>query len=452
MSNFLKLFKLHTRICSFFMYGEHHIQECLTFFWKRKPPGLTVSQYLLFSSPNADARDYFFAIVVGVSAKKKCIYANGEKKGPQVRMSQFTMGSYAAPSNVLFLLGMTSLTVKIFAESCTLCADGSPPNLNGVLIDGTSCNDIKIAADEKLPSPDEECVMLQALGFQFCDCPTPPPLPEDACTICPDGAMISDPDIEVIGLNTTCGSAEIITNIFLGPSAACDFLPLFEYYCGCSEVQPSCTACPNGSTVSNPNVLIPNVDVSCGFADLVASLSPNHTICEEYQQEFMYAANGDICGCVKSFSQPTELPSSTISPSVKSIITPTTSPTVSPVTPEPTPNPSKYASSKPTAAPVEPLNTNPTSHPTISPSKTLTVPEEPTSSPFEPNDIPVTRTSNDVSPDTPSTSPTDMPTATLSGEPTAAIVEPSSTGSFRSIGATLIFIELATCIVPLLYM
>lgn len=153
-------------------------------------------------------------------------------------------GGIFAPLLVVALL--SSQVVKVQAQQCTLCADGSAPDMSLMSDDwGWSCTDLSTFA-AVLQEGDAECTELQIVGFQDCACPT---FPNGLCTLCPGGfSDIPDRDLTVPSTNNlTCGQILFVESELL--SGGCEDLAPYRERCGCPE-EAACSFCADGSTPS----------------------------------------------------------------------------------------------------------------------------------------------------------------------------------------------------------
>jgi len=71
------------------------------------------------------------------------------------------------------LLALTLLGA-IDAQNCTLCEDGSEPNLLGMIGSGTCEEVYNSLGSVNIPRDSNDCRVLQVQGYINCDCPTYP--------------------------------------------------------------------------------------------------------------------------------------------------------------------------------------------------------------------------------------------------------------------------------------
>jgi len=247
----------------------------------------------------------------------------------------------------LFLVALFGVRTAC-AEPCTLCADGSSGDPISIT-DPISCAALADEATD-LELDDTVCIKNQLLAYELCGCPTPPLTPavsmvpstppslsaepsskpsmlpslsaepsvlpsvlpslsvepsqspslsteptQIVCTICPDGSDLPFPNRTIIEDfispgSTTCKEMEENNNI------TCKSRRRYASYCGCPNVEPPCTICPDGSAVPEPNLIIPFPDlanITCGMYDLLVTQVFDSDKCDEYQT--MLAA---FCGCL----------------------------------------------------------------------------------------------------------------------------------------------------------
>jgi len=140
-------------------------------------------------------------------------------------------------------------------QQCTLCADGSPPDLSLRSSDlDWSCSELNsFAVAANLKQGDAECTDLQIVGFQDCACPT---FPDSLCSLCPAGfSDIPNKDISVPSTtDLTCGDILFVEESLLDGGCA-DLMPYRER-CGCPMDVP-CTYCADGSMPQEPDRKLP---------------------------------------------------------------------------------------------------------------------------------------------------------------------------------------------------
>jgi hypothetical protein len=142
---------------------------------------------------------------------------------------------------------------------------------------------------------DVGCTALQSYGG-YCGCSETPAL--NQCSFCPNGGSPSTPSKVVSELFTCQGLDDFVTFLTADECQAdsTDFLQIqaFAYTCGCPNVQPSCTFCPNGAAPQNPDKLLADGGTTCNeFADLVVTLTADQCT----QQASTIDAARNVCGC-----------------------------------------------------------------------------------------------------------------------------------------------------------
>ena len=170
------------------------------------------------------------------------------------------------------------------SSSCTLCFDGSDPNLDGT-IGETSCATIATAI-QQTPSTDSLCPATQLQGFLYCDCPS---FPDAFCALCTIPAA-GEPyvpippeyrDLMLPGTDgITCGAAEFAEScVDDGSSDAATF-------CGCAGSAPrnsDCGVCGTNATADDvqqaARLLPPLFTTSCASLDRELGISDGDATC-----------------------------------------------------------------------------------------------------------------------------------------------------------------------------
>jgi hypothetical protein len=215
------------------------------------------------------------------------------------------------PRKLRIQLGILSLLLILFvdrsdAQSCTLCFDGSNPNLDA-MIGETSCSTIATAI-QQTPADDPRCQQIQVQGFIYCGCPS---LPDTVCSMCTVTQGVAYVPIaqEYRSLilpgsdGITCGAAEFPSL----DSGLCDNITGYASFCGCSGASSrnDCFLCgPNTTTddIGNMNRLLPPT-----FTTSCASLDRQLGTLEQCTDSALGNLTADIpisvldyCGCPNS--------------------------------------------------------------------------------------------------------------------------------------------------------
>lgn len=79
----------------------------------------------------------------------------------------------------------------VTVPACTLCADGSEPDLDNEIRPGVPCSTLELELAGLSSDQDPVCQAGQARGWYYCSCPSLPPAPVDpVCTYdCPEHAL-----------------------------------------------------------------------------------------------------------------------------------------------------------------------------------------------------------------------------------------------------------------------
>lgn len=184
---------------------------------------------------------------------------------------------------------------------CTLCADGSAPDMNLSSEDlGWSCFDLNSFASI-LKTSDAECTELQIIGFQDCACPTFPP---GFCTLCPGGfSDIPDKNVQVPSTNNlTCGDILFVETSLL--QNGCEDLAPYRERCGC-PAEAECSYCADGTMPMYSNRVIPYLStpsnqVTCA-QQASAAFSSTAEQCDTYTVAPVPVNGQGYCGCQGTF-------------------------------------------------------------------------------------------------------------------------------------------------------
>ena len=209
-----------------------------------------------------------------------------------------------------FFCGCPSATT-----SCALCADhGSNaiafadrriPLLSLPLNTNPTCQEVvEFMAVNDGDLSDAGCSALQGYAG-YCGCPETTVISE--CSFCPYGDTPSNSDKVVSDLFTCQGLHDFVS--FLDKDGCSedsnDFrqIQAFAYICGCRNVEPICTLCPEGIDPPNGNQFTGDSDgTTCvEYAEFVASLTYDQ--CTNQESEII--ATASVCGCERSDNQPT---------------------------------------------------------------------------------------------------------------------------------------------------
>jgi hypothetical protein len=174
--------------------------------------------------------------------------------------------------------------------SCTLCQGNAAPAKGNSSFFGTFTCD-EIAA---LPLSAENCTDLEDFNAAFiCGCPG---AEAGTCPgICPDGAPVGLPDLEIPGeFAVSCEVWDLYAKATSNDTQCATFAdPAIATYCGCpGSPNATCTGiCANGQPVPDPSLLVRDL-FTCGFLDNSARFL-NETECADPQTQAFAAA----CGC-----------------------------------------------------------------------------------------------------------------------------------------------------------
>ena len=173
--------------------------------------------------------------------------------------------------------------------SCTLCQGNAAPAKGNSSFFGTFTCD-EIAA---LPLSAENCTDLEDFNAAFiCGCPG---AEAGTCPgICPDGAPVGSPDLEIPFELATCEVWDLYAKATSNDTQCAFFAdPVIATYCGCpGSANATCTGiCANGQPVPDPSLLVFDL-FTCGVLDNSARFL-NETECADPQTQAFAAA----CGC-----------------------------------------------------------------------------------------------------------------------------------------------------------
>ena len=158
---------------------------------------------------------------------------------------------------------------------CTLCFDGSEPH------DNLSCDVLESQAI-KLVAGSDACRNMQLQGHESCGCPRPPE--RGYCTVCPDGSPVdTDRYIPVVPgvIYTPCWLFEMTwRNLY--PLPCREFVQRNAFWCGCPGVVNECPLCPEADL----DKIFPNrLKATCRDAAYSLSLR-RYTECTDYYNEY----------------------------------------------------------------------------------------------------------------------------------------------------------------------
>jgi hypothetical protein len=209
------------------------------------------------------------------------------------------MRSIAALGLALVLGLMTPFVTA--QDQCTLCADGSDPDMSLMSADlGWSCTDLSQFASI-LKAGDTECTDLQIVGFQDCACPT---YPTGFCSLCPGGfSDIPDKTVTVPSTtNLTCGDILFVAESVL--QGGCEDLAPYRERCGC-PTDVACNFCADGTTPANSDRILPYLTrngqtTTCAQQTSNAFSAPAELCNEVVVAPVAVNAQG-FCGCQGTF-------------------------------------------------------------------------------------------------------------------------------------------------------
>jgi hypothetical protein len=199
------------------------------------------------------------------------------------------------------VLSLMPYNVTAQAEQCTLCADGSPPDMSLMSADlGWSCTDLNQFASI-LKNGDTECTDLQIVGFQDCACPA---YPTGYCTLCPGGfSDIPDKTLAVPSTsNLTCGDILFVSETVL--QGGCEDLAPYRERCGC-PTDAACTFCADGTMPVNMDRILPYLTrnsqtTTCAQQSSKAFSAPAE-LCDDIVVAPVAVNAQGFCGCQGTF-------------------------------------------------------------------------------------------------------------------------------------------------------
>ena len=158
-------------------------------------------------------------------------------------------------------------------DACTLCPDGSEPeNLNNFFVTkhGINMTCAKAAAYAALQNNGtDKCYDWQVEGIKHCGCP----VSDNQCDLCPG---MDDHSILTIPGSMTCNKAFVLASqISLNDSQCPNYQADGLNYCGCNIPEDSCTLCPDGSPPSDG--FIQDANISCAEATVFATTKSRST-------------------------------------------------------------------------------------------------------------------------------------------------------------------------------
>ena len=157
---------------------------------------------------------------------------------------------------------------------CAMCPDGTIDMANPdavipffSLVDGIgnpTCQDVAIIASSS-PQDEIDCTLIQQQAG-FCGCTNI--APKNACSLCPEGASPTKPDLEV---ETTDTCLELDEYMSYMDETSCNSgqasnIQALGFVCGCPGVEAQCSLCPNGDAPPDPyKVVNPQTGATCGM-------------------------------------------------------------------------------------------------------------------------------------------------------------------------------------------
>jgi len=161
-------------------------------------------------------------------------------------------------------------------EACTLCYDGSTPNIEmmSARYNDATCEELAIAA-ANYPRSGQDCARFQVEGYQDCGCPSFPP---GFCFLCPGGSS-NIPDLNKVVQanpeNLTCSEILYLDEDLLDDCSALDD---WQDHCGCpTQTGEACSFCDSGSDPVFTDRVIPYLSgeqpMTCGVQALSAARS-----------------------------------------------------------------------------------------------------------------------------------------------------------------------------------
>ena len=113
-------------------------------------------------------------------------------------------------------------------------------------------------------------------------------------------SLLSDQFVNLTGLlnNSTCGNLDFELNGTPHGADDCTFLHNYtsiDYVCGCPGTSKDCFICRNGSPFAYPDLLIADLNVTCGdFENLLAFF--NTQSCASFASVYSFDFIASFCG------------------------------------------------------------------------------------------------------------------------------------------------------------
>lgn len=131
--------------------------------------------------------------------------------------------------------------------NCTPC-DGPIDTSRG--FDGVSCSEWFNFA-QLTEAGSSECALERILGWKFCGCPTSASTSATTntkitCDLCPAGNDAIDKTLPLPFSSILCEA--FLDVVPIDGQKSCDAARDVAYYCGCPDVTPQCTMCPDGKS------------------------------------------------------------------------------------------------------------------------------------------------------------------------------------------------------------
>jgi hypothetical protein len=210
--------------------------------------------------------------------------------------SSSTMALTSTSKLISTLLLLASFTSKAAGQTCSLCpADGSSIEDDTRIITGadtTTCGEIEESVSFSNPSQcDEFLVVANAdVGLTAFCCSNVDPL----CSLCEEGSSLINPDTE-IGDGLTCSDILTLSRLVLD-ATTCEAYSAVRPFC-CSGGAGACQLCPNGGEIAFPDKAVPFLEdfgaSTCAEALQVISFVPESE-CDNIESVLSFSA---WCGC-----------------------------------------------------------------------------------------------------------------------------------------------------------
>jgi hypothetical protein len=222
---------------------------------------------------------------------------------------QVTCGEYATETNK-FLRGgecdaFRNPPVPINVEGYCGCPKMRPPNLCPLCHDGGSIRDpnLKIPNVGGLTCQELEEYLMYVTDPEVCvavsnrsqDCCGH----LDPCPVCADGSHGKGSGKVYKPYNLGCDQIGQASD-FGFPLTCEEAQQQFPFFCGCKGVLAECTICPLNQVPPIPSLFIPMLNITCGEANDLVSLS-NSSHCADTLADFKIDVAG-FCGCGKDTS------------------------------------------------------------------------------------------------------------------------------------------------------